>query len=158
MHAAPPVEVTIAPSASPEAWVAGLIAAASAVIAGWGAAWCENASTPGLRLAAAGLVAISLAASLVAAVARLRRRARRETSLLRWNGQEWSLVRAGDACDGHPRLMLDLGPWMLVRFLPRRDAGKLERAPAPAWLPLRQGAEAARWAALRGALWNGCRS
>jgi len=46
--------------------------------------------------------------------------------------------------------MLDLGPWLLVRFVPAA-AG---RTRAAVWLALTAGSDAARWAALRGALWN----
>ena len=51
---------------------------------------------------------------------------------------------------GDAALMLDLGPWMLVRFLPYAAVG----AGSSVWLPLSVGVDAARWAALRGALWN----
>ena len=74
---------------------------------------------------------------------------------LRWDGQDW--VLAGDI-HGRPEqrgdaaLMLDLGPWMLVRFLPCAAAGAGLRAAT--WLPLSVAGDLARWAALRGALWN----
>jgi hypothetical protein len=48
--------------------------------------------------------------------------------------------------------MLDLGPWMLVRFLPHAAAGA--GFGAATWLPLSVASDLARWAALRGALWN----
>jgi len=71
--------------------------------------------------------------------------------MLRWDGQDWLLVSgAGDRLQrrGDVELMLDLGPWMLVRFLPQAGMGRT------AWLSLTAGADRARWAALRGALWN----
>ena len=49
---------------------------------------------------------------------------------------------------GDASMMLDLGPWMLVRFLPHAGMG------SATWLPLTVGLDLARWAALRGALWN----
>jgi hypothetical protein len=70
---------------------------------------------------------------------------------LRWDGQDWVLKSdpLGHAEQrGDAELMLDLGPWMLVRFLPYAGLG------AASWLPLTAGLDLARWAALRGALWN----
>ena len=72
---------------------------------------------------------------------------------LRWDGQDW--VLAADAIDrpdqrGDAALMLDLGAWMLVRFVPYATTG----LGAGTWLPLELGGDRARWAALRGALWN----
>lgn len=77
---------------------------------------------------------------------------------LRWDGQDW--VLAGDV-NGRPdqrgdaALMLDFGPWMLVRFLPCAvGTGGLAGFGAATWLPLTVAGDLARWAALRGALWN----
>ena len=70
---------------------------------------------------------------------------------LRWDGQDWVLRRShGNLPDerGDAALMLDLGPWMLVRFQPRAGSG------SATWLPLTAGLDPALWAALRGALWN----
>jgi len=74
---------------------------------------------------------------------------------LRWDGQDWVLAdRSGCLPDqrGDVALMLDLGPWMLVRFMPDGARGLGLRAGT--WLPLTLAGDAARWAALRGALWN----
>jgi hypothetical protein len=46
--------------------------------------------------------------------------------------------------------MLDLGPWMLVRFLPYVGAGW----GGSTWLPLYLAGDLARWTSLRGALWT----
>ena len=74
---------------------------------------------------------------------------------LRWDGQDWVLLHpAADRTEerGDAHLMLDLGPWMLVRFMPCA-AGTLGLG-AGTWLPLTVAGDLARWAALRGALWN----
>ena len=56
---------------------------------------------------------------------------------------------------GDATLMLDLGPWMLVRFLPYAvGAGSFGGFGTATWLPLTVAGDLARWAALRGALWN----
>jgi len=77
---------------------------------------------------------------------------------LRWDGQDWVLA---DSPGGRPdqrgdaALMLDLGPWMLVRFQPTAAARSgFAGLGAGTWLPLRLAGDLARWAALRGALWN----
>ena len=70
---------------------------------------------------------------------------------LRWDGQDWVLAAGQPGRPeqrGDAELMLDLGPWMLVRFLPYAGLG------GATWLPLTAGLDLARWAALRGALWN----
>ena len=90
---------------------------------------------------------------VVAAFWLARRRSTAGERTLRWDGQDW--VLAGDAQGGPDQrgdaaLMLDLGPWMLVRFLPYAAAGH----GAATWLPLTVAGDLARWAALRGALWN----
>ncbi len=74
---------------------------------------------------------------------------------LRWDAQDWVLV---DAMQRRPDqrgdvvLMLDLGAWMLVHFKPHGARGPGLRAGH--WLPLALAGDPARWAALRGALWN----
>ena len=97
--------------------------------------------------------ALALAGGAIACVVfwlSCRRVAARER-MLRWDGQDW--VLAGDA-NGRPdqrgdaALMLDLGSWMLVRFLPHAAGG------GGTWLPLTEAGDLTRWAALRGALWN----
>jgi hypothetical protein len=71
---------------------------------------------------------------------------------LRWDGQDWVLAANAQATEqrGDATLMLDLGPWMLVRFLPHAAVGVV----GATWLPLTLAGDLARWAALRGALWN----
>jgi hypothetical protein len=74
---------------------------------------------------------------------------------LRWDGQDWVLVvRPGGLPDqrGDVALILDLGPWMLVHFMPQGARGLGLRSGT--WLPLTLDGDPARWAALRGALWN----
>ena len=79
------------------------------------------------------------------------RRAAARGRTLRWDGQDWVLA---DDANGRPdqcgdaALMLDLGSWMLVRFLPHAPGG------GGTWLPLTEAGDLTRWAALRGALWN----
>lgn len=98
-----------------------------------------------------GALALWVAAMAVAAFWLASKRAAASERTLRWDGEDWVLAgRAGRPDQrGDAALMLDLGPWMLVRFAARSGLD-----PFRTWLPLTVGADLARWAALRGALWN----
>ena len=162
MRAPPPVEFT---SALGRAWRAALsllVGASVAVPLAWGLpyfaahwgstrpdAFFEALANPVVQAA----IAICIAAMAVAAFWLARRGSTAGERTLRWDGQDW--VLAGDAQGGPDQrgdaaLMLDLGPWMLVRFLPYAAVGQ----GAATWLPLTVAGDLARWAALRGALWN----
>jgi hypothetical protein len=160
MRAPPPVEFT---SALGRAWraalsvlVGGCVAVPIAWVLPYIAAHRDSRRPDGL-LDALGdplvqaLIAAWVAATAVAAFWLAHRRSAARERTLRWDGQDWLL-----AADAHGRpgqrgdaaLMLDLGAWMLVRFLPHAGMG------SATWLPLTVGLDLARWAALRGALWN----
>ena len=160
MRAPPPVEVTSAPGRAWRAALSLLVGACVAVPLAWGlpyvaAHWgslhpdalLEPLGTPAVQAAVAlgvGLVVIAaswLSGKHPGAIERT----------LRWDGQDWVLAGERDSRPdqrGNAALMLDLGPWMLVRFLPYAGAG------TAAWLPLTAAGDLAHWAALRGALWN----
>ena len=174
----PPVEYT---SALGRAWRAALgllVAAAVAVPLAW--ALPHLASQAGLQVQAPRAIFAWLAqpalqiglACGAGAVAWLgvwlaRRASFAAERTLRWDGQDWILPsRAGNAPDqrGHASLILDLGPWMLVRFLPSvmpyvgRSLGYTGVGRGrPTWLPFYAARDPERWAALRGALWA-CRT
>jgi hypothetical protein len=139
MRAAPPVQ---AQSCSAGPWRSiqwALYGSSAAVTVGWAAAtrW-----EPGAGPLAAGLLT-GLAVGLAARYA-LPTRAMQ----LAWDGSAWQLrLPGGEACSGQAALMLDLGPWMLVRFSP---AGVRWRGAV--WLPLSRRDAAAAWPALRVAL------
>ena len=140
MRAAPPVGV---PSRSAGPWlrIQQVLHGASAAVAAWwvGAHWVE----PG-----PGLLSASLALAAVAALAA--RRLAEAPAQLAWDGAAWSLRdEGGEARSGRPRLMLDLGAWMLVRFVPNA-AGSRAR-----WLPLSRRDAGAAWQGLRIALHAG---
>ena len=167
MRAPPPVEY---PSTLGRAWRAALsllVGASVAVPLAWGlpyvaAHWGSRQPDALFEALANPLVqaalALWLAAMAIAAFWLARRSAGAGERTLRWDGQDW--VLAGDA-SGHPEqrgdaaLMLDLGPWMLVRFLPYAvGASGVGGFGAGTWLPLTVAGDLPRWAALRGALWN----
>jgi len=156
MRTPPPVEFRSAPGRAWRAALALLVGAAVAVPLAWALPYAADGrdgrlfEALGDPLAQAGL-ALGVAALACAASWQAGQRAARRERTLRWDGQDW--VLAGDAAGrpdqpGDAALMLDLGPWMLVRFVPHARG-------AAAWLPLAAAGDPARWAALRGALWNG---
>ena len=162
MRAPPPVEYT---SALGRAWRAGLsllVGATVAVPLAWGLPYVAahwGSRQPDALFEALGNPAVQavlaawVAAMAVAAFWLASKHAASSERTLCWDGQDW--VLAGDGLGrpdqrGDAALMLDLGPWMLVRFLPYAAIG----AGSSVWLPLSVGLDVARWAALRGALWN----
>jgi hypothetical protein len=159
MRAPPPVEY---PSALGRAWRSALsllVAASVAAPLAWGlpyfaAHWGSLQPEPLFDLLGQPAVQAWLAlwAAVVAAVAFWLASTDRRVRTLRWDGQEWVLASPGRPDQrGDAALMLDLGPWMLVRFLPYATGG----AVAGSWLPLSLAGDLVRWSALRGALWNG---
>jgi hypothetical protein len=162
MRAPPPVEYTSALGRGWRVALSLLVGASVAVplawvlpyfAAHWGSRYPDAVSEAlGNPLAQLAL-ALWTAAMVVAAFWLARRASTAGERTLRWDGQDW--VLAGEA-PGRPdqrgaaTLMLDLGPWMLVRFLPLASS----HLGAAIWLPLTVAGDLARWAALRGALWN----
>jgi hypothetical protein len=165
MRAPPPVEVT---SSLGQAWrgaLALVVAASVAVPLAWGlpyfaAHWGSLHPDPlvdALQRPAVQAGIAGWAAAMVFVGAWLSHKAGRAGErTLRWDGQDWVLPGAGGAGDqrGSASLMLDLGPWMLVRFLPYAAAAGSGWG-AGTWLPLHMASDLAHWAALRGALWSG---
>jgi hypothetical protein len=161
MRAPPPVEYLSAPGRAWRAALSVLVSASVAVPLAWGlphaaARWGGLHPDPLLTLLAQPGVQAGLAgwfAAMAFAATWLWRRAREASErTLRWDGQEWILPGIGGTLEqrGRAALMLDLGPWMLVRFLPHAGAA----FGAATWLPLTLAGDLARWSALRAALWN----
>jgi hypothetical protein len=162
MRAPPPVETT---SALGRAWSGALsllVGASVAVPLAWGLPYIaahRGGLQPDALFEALGDPLVQGGLALwtgLMAVAAFRLSSRRAAGIertLRWDGQDWLLAgeRPGQPDQrGDAALMLDLGPWMLVRFLPTAGSG----FGAATWLPLAVAGDLARWAALRGALWN----
>ena len=163
MRAPPPVEVTSALGRAWRAMLSLLVAASVAVPLAWGLPHVAS-HWGGLRpdaffavLAAPAVQAgIALWIGLMAFAAFwLSSGARRASErTLRWDGQDWVLPGGADGRPdqrGDASLMLDLGPWMLVRFVPYAAAAN---GLGGSWLPFHMASDVARWASLRGALWN----
>jgi hypothetical protein len=66
---------------------------------------------------------------------------------LRWDGQVWGLRAQGQPVDlekaGHLQVVIDLGPWMLLRFI--ADEPRMR----PTWLPVQALGIRPHWHALR---------
>ena len=163
MRAPPPVEVTSALGRAWRAMLSLLVAASVAVPLAWGLphvashwgglqpdAFFVALATPAVQ---AG-IALWIGLTAFAAFWLSSGAGRASERTLRWDGQDW--VLPGNA-DGRPdqrgdaSLMLDLGPWMLVRFVPYAAAANGLGA---TWLPFHMASDVARWASLRGALWT----
>jgi hypothetical protein len=72
--------------------------------------------------------------------------ARQPPTDLRWDGQLWWLARSDtDPVAGRLSVAIDLGPWMLLRFLPNRVASRSRAI----WLPVQRRGLEADWHALR---------
>ena len=112
-----------------------LPALATAALLAWAAAQLQLPS-------ASAWPAMALIASLVALVAW--RRARPQALLLAWDGQRWT----ADGCAGDLDLMMDLGPWMLLRLRPD------DRTRRAVWIPVSATDAGAARHALRAALYS----
>jgi hypothetical protein len=146
MRAPPPVEFRSAPGGAWRAALYVLVGVAVAVTIAWALAYLRVPGGPALQAA----VVLACSAAGIVAVRQVRGAGDVGRTLL-WDGQDWVLARDGEPDRrGDATLMLDLGPWMLVRFRSAGTAG----GHANAWLPLAATGDAAHWAALRGALWN----
>jgi hypothetical protein len=112
MHVAPPVRMNLAPDRAWHVAVSVCAAATGACLAAWGAL---QAQSPTPTVVAASLAAAAGASLL--ALWRIRRSA--STGLLAWDGGGWHW--SPDAMARYsvePRVMIDLGPWLLLRIAP----------------------------------------
>ena len=143
MRAAPPLLVLLQRFG---VWRGAMGALGVLTVAALGAWWMAREPRVGLF----GSVALALvAACALGAVASL---ARVAPSWLRWDGRCWRLGKiaaglGGDGVVGELRVVLDLGPWMLLRFEP---SGARRQA---IWLPVQRRGIETQWHALRCAVY-----
>ena len=159
MRTPPPVEFSCALGRAWRAALSALAGLSTAVPVAWGLPYAaaQWPQPPGSPLGALSIPllqgAVVLAVALMTSGAFWLSSRRFDTAerALRWDGQDWVLAGRDGHSDqrGNAALMLDLGPWLLVRFAPATTGSR--RA---VWLALTAGSDAARWASLRGALWN----
>lgn len=137
MRAAPAVQATLAPDPGWAIFMRALAASALAGLTAWAAQWLPApAAAAGLAAALAALVGWFLGPMLVAPHA----------GSLHWDGAAWSWQAQGwpQAQPGTVAVMIDLGPWMLLRFVPTGAAA--------VWLPVAEAACGSAWRPLRAAL------
>jgi hypothetical protein len=143
MRAAPPVQAL---SCSAGRWqsVQQVLYASTAAVSSYWAGSHLVGGGPWLALA-------SLALGLGGAAAAVRGTALPPRQLA-WDGAVWALHSSQDGWrPGQVMLMLDLGTWMLLRFMPTPPHGA--RRAAAQWLPLSARDAAGSWPALRVALY-----
>lgn len=143
MRAAPPIEVALDRHGLWQGFVGASALATGAVIATW-IALGERSITSAVSVAAAIFV-------LAAAVTALSVAAPRHVCL-RWTGLRWQLTDVQGAslepADGDVHVAIDLGPWMLLRFVADpAHAGRVT------WLPVQRRGLETRWHALRCAVY-----
>ncbi len=151
MRAAPPLAFTVRRFG---AWRAVLVALALAGCATTAAWW--HAVGP----FATGLDILVNLACLACALLPLVEACRLHAWLLRWDGALWHVGRATVGTDelrtGRLRVVLDLGPWLLLRFAagpaPRPDARP--RRGSSAWIALQRQDLEAEWHAIRCTLYS----
>jgi hypothetical protein len=126
MRLAPPVAVDC-DGGGAWRWIQALLSAfASAHLAAWGAARAEWPLE--WQVAVAGLAAIAAGALVLRALPRAPVR-------LAWDGESWTLGAHDNR--GEIEVMIDLGPWLLLRF-----RSEVAVAASPRWLSV--GGEPAR--------------
>lgn len=102
---------------------------------------------------------LAVAAGLVLTCACATALWRRPALTLRWDGQCWHLAEAEPGWPAGERagelaVALDLGLWMLLRFVPEAAGASGWRNRRPAWLPVQRAGMTAQWHALRCALYG----
>ena len=134
MRASPPCQVSLRRFGVWRAAVVALALAGAAVVAGWLVGRESPASIELMMLVAmAALLMFALATSLW----------RVPAQSLRWDGQVWLL----DVAPGQLKVAIDLGPWMLLYFVPETE-GRMR------WLPVQRRGLEAQWHALRCAVYS----
>ena len=139
MHGSPPCSITVARFTAWRVAVATVALAALASLVAWllGSPWGADPWVRG-GVAAAALGSVALAASLW----------RQPVVHLRWDGVSWTLAsgaNAGAELPGRLEVAIDLGSFLLLRFLP---AGGSTPA-AGRWIPVGRAGLEREWHALR---------
>ena len=132
MRAAPAVNVTCTRAGAWRGFLALMPALAAAALVAWALGHLQRPAWPAL------LVALPVAALAW-------RQARPEAVTLAWDGQHWR----ANGCPGSLDLMIDLGPWMLLRLRPDEPARRA------IWIPVSAADAGAARHALRAAVYSG---
>jgi hypothetical protein len=139
MHGSPPCTITVARFATWRVAVAAVACAALASLAGWllGSPFGESGWVRA-GVAVAALAIVGLATSLW----------RQRPVRLRWDGFAWTIAAAAGAgleLPGRLEVAIDLGSFLLLRFLPAPGAGFA----AVRWIPVGRAGLEGDWHAFR---------
>ena len=136
MRGAPPVEIRVSRQGRWRAFVVALVALTAASIG----LWLASAEI------GAGSKAIIAVSTVLAGAGALSTTAPFDLSL-RWTGSSWALSRGAaqqsEPLAGAVTVAIDLGGWMLLRFV-----GELPRG-RTTWIPVQRGSMEGDWHALR---------
>ena len=137
MRAAPAFQISLTRFGVWRSGIAGLGLLGLVVLGAWWVASERRAWVDGTSLVAAFAI-VALACSLL----------RVPPVALNWDGQTWWIRSPDHAVDaariGHLQVLVDLGPWMLLRFMP--DGASPRQA---IWLPAQARGIESQWHALR---------
>ena len=143
MRASPPIEVVLRRFGVWRGFVLALVVTTGGVVAAW-ILLGDGRVDPTVSVA---VVAVALAAAVFALPI-----ARPPVVALRWNGSCWQLGNhapyAGEPVDGDVSVAIDLGRWMLLRFVAEGRRGRVT------WLPVQRRGLEAGWHGLRCALYS----
>jgi len=139
MHAAPPVRMVLGPEPAWAAFGAACVACAAANLAGWMALMLDSS----VAVAAAwAVLAAGLATYRAWRVVPMR-------GSLAWDGAVWHWApQESAASPGDLQVMIDLGPWMLLRFAPHAQPRRA------AWLAVSSRQGGAQWPSWRSAFFS----
>jgi hypothetical protein len=142
MHGSPPCTITVARFAAWRVAVALVALAALASLAAW---------LLGSPLGESGWVRAAVALAALASLGSAASLWRQPPVRLRWDGVGWALAPAGDLAAERPGRLdvaIDLGSFLLLRFVPSGDSG-----PAAArWIPVGRAGLEREWHAFRCAI------
>ena len=150
MRGLPPLEITVRRFGRWRGALLLLGAAGLAVTVSW---WLALPLPRAGWTAAVATAAASLALLPLAEAVRLRPFA------LRWDGERWHVVgpspSSGNASrSGRLQVALDLGDWLLLRFVADPPLPASSRGGTAAWIALQRGGLEAHWHALRCAIYS----
>jgi hypothetical protein len=142
MRAAPAFQVSLRPSGLWRAAVILLAAAAAVAIVVW-LSTRESPAAPWVWvLVAFGASVLAASAASLACL---------PGGELRWDGRTWHLGRStGEPLPGDLTVAIDLGTWMLLRFVPAGGAARSHGR----WLPVQRRGLESQWHALRCAVYS----
>ena len=145
MHAAPPVRIRVVTDRLAQGFALSCDCMAAASLTAWALSWTGASAWPSRWAVVLAAVIAVIAAALGWFV--LRRRSD-VAGLLTWDGACWQWApAAGAPRQGTVQVMIDLGPWLLLRFSPGI-------APvAGVWLAISSRAAAGQWSAWRATLY-----